>query len=450
MTSYMAHELGNSESKGPARRGLSSFTKICLVISMWTVSFDVFGVINVGFAFRLSQICLLVPMGLVLVNPGAIRHRLPLGFWYLLLWAFSIGLFIPNTGYLLRSVGYFLWLVFDIMMIVTFVLVTRTKGILLFVVKWYLGSFVFVASFGILQFLFAVMHIGDLLVQQWWVPGVLPRVSGFSYEPSYFSTYLLTGWVCLVYLFEAGGLIWSRSQMVAAIIVVSVAMILSSSRMGIAMMVLWTVRYPAKLVARMIRGRINLRLLKISAMVLSVVFLFIVWFFGILRHRMFDLLLQGTGLYGTTAASVYGRLEAFQDVLRVFVKSPIVGYSLGGLSFAIAKLHGVRVGSLLEAKDFEGIGVIPQVLAASGILGFVPFLVYLKHLLQRPLVLGRRLRHSLNGKLLEAFTWGLIYELIILELNQNILRLNLWMHIGVLSSIFAVSARSKLGIDSIE
>ena len=108
------------------------------------------------------------------------------------------------------------------------------------------------------------------------------------------------------------------------------------------------------------------------------------------------------------------------------------------------------MGSLLEAKDFEGIGVIPQVLAASGILGFVPFLVYLKHLLQRPLVLGRRLRHSLNGKLLEAFTWGLIYELIILELNQNILRLNLWMHIGVLSSIFAVSARSKLGIDSIE
>ena len=46
-----------------------------------------------------------------------------------------------------------------------------------------------------IQFALPVLGLGAPLVKQWWIPGFLPRVNGFSYEPSYLATYLLIGFV---------------------------------------------------------------------------------------------------------------------------------------------------------------------------------------------------------------------------------------------------------------
>jgi hypothetical protein len=421
----------------------SHLIRAFLILAIFTTSFDIFLVFRLGFTFRAAQILLVIPIGYALLqlcrNPVA---KWPLGFTPLLLWAFFLAIFIPNTDFPLRSIGYWLWLAFNTLMIFVVVQLIDDYRKVLTIVRWYLYSFLFVASFGIFQFFAPRLGLGAPLIVEWWYEGSLPRVNGFSYEPSYFAAYLIMGWVLTLYLLEHRSTIINRKILGLIAMVTTLALVLSSSRAGLLAMAIWLAQYPALLIWRLLRGFLNTRLLTISATLVLVLLLTTVGIAQVGSSNL-EFLLAGIGLLGQTAHSLVYRTQTIQDTLEIFLRSPFIGYSLGGISSAIGHLQGVDVSSLEAAKKSEGMAIFAEALAASGIIGVIPFAIYILKIIRDPLRLAGKSSDPNLRAILAGVTYALVIELIILQFNQNILRLYLWMHIAILSAVYSVGTRNS-------
>ena len=168
---------------------LQRFCLVCAVLVLFTSSFDIALVINAGGNYRFCQLALL-PLVLLSVIKSARGDRIPtIGLCSLAVWLVFQIAFIPATGFWPKSLGYCLWLLLNMAMMFSFVqLFGRDSGTLCRLLRWYVYSFAFVAAFGLLQFAFPLLGLPSLLVTEWWIPGCLPRVNGFSYEPSYFAS----------------------------------------------------------------------------------------------------------------------------------------------------------------------------------------------------------------------------------------------------------------------
>ena len=417
---------------------------ILYYLGVLTVSFDILLVWEIGFNIRATQIFQLLPIfvGFSLIFIGK-RVRTPLGFSSLLLWTLFILLFIPNTTFLPRSLGYGFWLVFNLFLIFATVNIFRSTSSVLALIKWYLFTFYFVAVFGLIQFTLPLLHLGAPLITQWWIPGVLARINGFSYEPSYFSTYLLMGWVLSIYLIRHRSKLIRRNYLWISFATITLAMVFSGSRMGWFMMILWSMQYPVLFLKRFMLGKINRVYLRYTlVLVLIATFLGGGIFYGVGFDNV-RFLWRGMGLADSPAHSVASRLSTFSDTLQLFLNSPLIGYSLGGISSALGELRGSPVTSLALAKQNEGMCVFAEVLAASGIVGFIPFLIYIAQIIIKPLKLARIGISPEIKILLRAMAFSLLYELFILQFNQNILRPYLWLHISILSAIYAVAIKEK-------
>jgi hypothetical protein len=155
------------------------------------------------------------------------------------------------------------------------------------------------------------------------------------------------------------------------------------------------------------------------------------------------LFLNGTGLSDTAAHSVIQREDAFGDTLSAFAQHPIIGRSLGGVASGIAELHGETITSFEQSKQFEGMSIYAEVLAASGVFGILPFIWFSVSMIRKPLVLTRSADPLVRG-ILRASVRSLLYGLLILQFNQNILRPYLWVHLAILASTYSVGMRAAI------
>ena len=207
------------------------------VLGLFTATGDIFFVLNVGgLTVRYTQLMLLVAVALFLLTRTSAVIRLPPGIPYLLV-IFGLNLaFIPNAPFLSRNIAYEITFFFNIMLILFY---TNYYGIsperLHSLLRWYVWSFIFVACFGLLQFAVGLFGI-SLLTSQWFIANRFPRINGFSYEPSFFALYLMCGWVALAVLADSSSKIISRRLVVWSLILLSVTIVLSTSRSAIAMM----------------------------------------------------------------------------------------------------------------------------------------------------------------------------------------------------------------------
>jgi len=411
---------------------------VLFTLAAFTSSFDIFLTLDVGFNFRIAQLFLGLAFLLALEDARRRRARMPLGFGALCLWTAFIVAFVPNTTLLTRSAGYAFWLVFNVVVIFAAVQLFRRTDRLTTLLRWYLYSFAFCAAFGVVQLLVSVAGLGGPLVRQWWFVGVLPRVNGFSYEPSFYATYLLIGWTLALYLIEQRSYVLMPLPRLRAIFLgITVALVISTSRMGWLMMGLWCSLYPLRLLWHLLHGRLHRRFLWYSLGIGAIGVAVAVVVISVIGVDTLRFLVTGLGIGGAAEHSVSLRTKPFSDVLRVFAQSPIVGHSLGGVSPAIARLNGWTAGSLAAAKESEGINVFAEVLAGSGVIGVIPFVVYLATLIWKPLRLASRLADRDQRTLLRGMVAALLMELVVLQFNQNILRLYLWLHIALLSALYA-------------
>lgn len=407
-----------------------SLLEFCVYLALLTSSFDIFLAFQLGGTIRFAYIIIMFPTVYAIYYCLKTR-KVYFGYYvrYLFIWSAFLLVFLVNTNYLSRTIGYQFWLLLNIAIILMFMNVPFNMNKLM---KVYIISFFFVAVFGIMQFgLAPFLNFDTPLVQQWWIPGILPRINGFSYEPSYFATYLIIGWTltyCMINFQEYS--IFGKKIFIAICAVETIAMILSSSRMGIALMVLIMLLPKTKKLLIFLRG---LCLGKISMTLLRNIIFFICFLFGMFTvlylNFEFDeymFLLQGTGIGGTAAHSYDTRYSEFLSTIAIFADNPILGVSLGGISENMPGFYSNA------SYKVEGMCVFAEVLAASGIIGVVPFVAYF-YLIVRD---AFKLSSIKNDKLLLALILSLLSELVILQFNQNILRPYFWLHIGILSAYY--------------
>jgi len=358
------------------------------------------------------------------------RVFVPLGWQPLALWLIFVLLGILNGNDTGRQLGYAAWLVIDVVTVCVVVWLVSCRYVsLLRISRYYYISFFVVAVIGIIQFVAGVFFGADLYVTEWWIRGVLPRVNALTYEPSYLATYLIPGWVMAeFFVVERAWAIVPKRIAWCGFYVVTIAMVLSSSRMGVAVMVLWLVgdvvrRFVMENYRYQSRSAFVILLLTFSLLAMTLVGV------GVGGRVELHTLLAGLGIHGSSAHSVEDRLGSARDVMRVIKRYPVVGVSLGGVAPAIAETRGIRARGYEETKEFEGQNVFLEVIAGSGWIGSIPFFLFLL------IIVGCSLRlrsHSeVEVLIVRALIYGLIMQFVILQFNQNVLRPYVWIHVAM-------------------
>jgi hypothetical protein len=397
-------------------------------------SFDVFMNINI-IGFSLRTVLLLIAVFVVIV---IIRSRYQpiylevIGGKYLLIWFLLLLCFIPNSTFIERNILYMIWFLWYIIFLVTLPIFTKTLFSVNNICNLYLISFYCLAIVGITQFFLGIIGI-DFYIEQWWIEGFLPRINGFSYEPSYYASYMMIGWGMTFYNnFFSEKKVRNKSR--KYLILMTVAILLSSSRMGLATMIITAIgTFGLNLLLDLIVGKIQLKIIKY--LIFIMLFLSITANYVYVNFEKYDFLFSGTGIGNTASHSADERTDRAIETFGVFLKNPIIGVSLGGIPSGIAQQNGVTLKNQDQAKDYEGQNIYAEVLAASGLFGFLFFSLYFFTLFKRSFLLAKKVDIE-SGHILKSLLLGLVLCLFILFFNQTILRPWLWIHISVLNATY--------------
>lgn len=415
---------------------------ILLFLVFLSSSFDIFLSINIfGFTIR---ICQLISMILMVYSLYKIikENKIikPLGIVSFALWGVFLVASTFNTVLLKINIAYDLWLIFNFIFIISMVNIFKEDVDVKKIVELYVLSFTIIAVFGLFQFILPFIGINPPFVTQWWVNGKIARINGLCYEPSYFSTYLLMGWIILRILLKYVNKYFKdeKKLIITSFTIISLAMVLSSSRIGIIMIVLYEVcDFVYDFVMNKKDKKNNIKFLVILIIFLIVLGASLYFISKYVYNLKF--LLNGTGLFGTSSHSFSDRFRGMIDTFIVFTKSPLIGRGLGGVYTYVAMLNGFDI----FKNSVQDVGIVQnvfvEVLAASGIFGFIFFIKYLYELISKPLKLAAtKIKNNRKKIIMISFVIALIFELIILMFNQNILRPYLWIHITLICLIYEI------------
>ncbi len=249
----------------------------------------------------------------------------------------------------------------------------------------------------------------------------------------------MMGWIALIDLKVSGLKIVAGRTWTWAIILLSAALVFSTSKTAIIFVVVEGLARLAPVILRMIRneaarlrvGSLLVRLprpriaLRVTGVVLTTVMALA------LASRVVDpsVLLAGTGLGDTAAHSVVDRQAAFIDTVNIIRQHPWVGRSLGGVAASNAVQHGAHVNNVDDLRIYWGSPVPVDVFAASGFFGFIPFLWFFLAITVGEQKLIRAKWNDERAKWLHALIRALIFEWLCLLADNNILRVYFWFHV---------------------
>ena len=400
--------------------------KVCISLIFITSSFDVFLTFNVsGFTLRFCQIVCLFIFILWALDIATKKIRIPVGRTPLLIWVTTQLLFCFRSPNLLNALGYFAWLIFDVLIIFVISQYIGRAFDLNWLIKMYMRSFVWISFFGLAQFALYPLGINMFVAQVW--NSNLARINGFCYEPSYYSTYLLPGFVIYAYLYEKKSTdIFSLKEIKWNLAIITLALVLSTSRMGWLMMGVYIIvrlLYNFFLFAR--KG-IKRKSMKKVIFLSAVLALLIPLIIRIISNMDLLFLLNGLGIAGTAAHSSKARIECLQNCINIFKENPLLGYSLGGVDPMLARSAGR---TYIAGENGAG-NVLGELLVANGVVGLIPFVWYFYTIL-----FGNFRKLRLRSNTYSAVRTALIFEFIILCMNQNILRVYFWCLLAVLNAL---------------
>lgn len=400
-----------------------------LWIYIYTSSFDIVLVFDVyGKTFRIAQL-ILIFVGIIYIIEICKKKRMniPLGIKDILCVALinTVTIFVSlDFG---NAIGYDLYFLLNIASI--FILVFFFSDYSLEkLVKYYVNSYIAMACLGLIQWILQFAHIYFYVTQI----GAMHRCNGFSYEPSYYSTYMLMGWVICMYLLERRIYVsFSKKKMYVIVGIMSLAMILSTSRMGWMMMAAWialrcVMNYKKFLVGKMTKNMIFLVIILLFFGIVGMFILVAKW------DKFVEIFFSGLGIFGTSSHSADGRIKPLYKTMETFKDNFWFGCSIGGVDPYIAYLNGVT---------YEGNGAsmcfTVEALASFGVIGFFFFARFFYILFKQSMILSKKISNDDAG-IIKAFLWALVMECIILHFNQNICRIYFWVHIALLCTVYAI------------
>jgi hypothetical protein len=421
-----------------------------VAVCLFTSSCDTILNFDLGGSLRFCQILMIFVClaGLAsAIQNGTILW--PRGSTSLMVWMLIQALLIPLSGVVSISIEFYLLLLFLVCGIFAFVQLYGDSDRVESLVRIYMLSYVVIAIYGLIQFvvpLLGLTAVENVIERQWIVHGKIARINGFSFEPSYFATYLVMGWIMLVELRVSKAKIASGRLWMYATVTVSAALFLSTSKTAWLIMGVELVARFFPFLLQSVRGffrewndgRLIIRVPRRRS-IKYVVLGCVVALAGaaVLSRYIIDpaIFLSGTGLGKQPAHSLNDRAGAARETIDAFKEHPFVGRSLGGVSVYIASRNGVQVTSLAQAHLFWGFPVLMDVLVASGIWGFIPFLVFLYANTFGALRLATRHWPEERAKWLRALARAMIFEWIVLMTDQNLLRVYIWFHISMVAVV---------------
>lgn len=422
--------------KNKAESFLKIIQYVLLIICVITCSDDIFLQTRIfGFNIRLSVLCMI---GIILIqfSKMIVSRKFSLKIiapYSLFIWVLILIIFIPNTNFLARNVLYVTWLIVYILFLICMNEFYEEISFLK-IFKVYIYSFGIISIVGIIQFILFYFGI-KFYLQQVFVVGI-PRINGFSAEPSYYATFLLTGFVMNLYLINNKSTYFNFNYLVINQLLLLVAVLLSTSKMAIPLMIfvlLWSsfMDLYTRFVKKMTFYKKDLFVFPLILMGLLIGFYYFIFDFDKIKF-----LFGGLGIGGTVSHSVVTREIDFENTYKAFKKSPIIGYSLGGIPSAIGEIKGIKITTNELAKKHEGMNVFMETLAGSGVLGFLFFIIFLTKIFLKPFQISTLLMKEGDEErsiLLKSLFWGGLALMLMLNFNQNILRPYLWVHLGMLS-----------------
>lgn len=400
-----------------------------LIIAVFTSSFDIlFNVVIGGYTFRLCQVALMPLMLFMIIEACMGRKQpIPIGSKWLLAWFAVMAVFMFRSPNLKNGIYYELFLLFCILTLFVFSKYIKTKGNFLFITRVYVLSFVFLSLVGFVQMVLYAFGINFFVAQEW--THRFARANGFTYEPSYYATYMLMGFLMLAYLVEKGDFeLFSKRTTIIFLAIVSAALIVASSRMGILMMILWV---GFRFVRCLVGSGKSARFKKLAKIYLRIILVLIacgaICVLGIIVSGVnVTFFMTGFGFGAKPFDSIDARAGGLGACLDIFFKSPIFGYSLGGVDPMLAQVQGIEY---VQGANGESRSTIGDLLVGCGIVGLIPLIIAFKQIITGATGLKSHFRSS--SDLQRAMVWALVGELIILCMNQNILRMYVWIHIAM-------------------
>ena len=353
------------------------------------------------------------------------RIKISKKFFPLVVWLgfqFVFALFSTNRLY---SIGYFCWTLIMIALVIVFCSLVNTSDKTEWLLRSYLYTFVIMSWLGIFQWILGFCGKDFFLTQTTFNGTRIPRINGFTYEPSYYSTYLLPGWILAMYLLENGSTFFTRMQTSYYALILSLALFLSSSRMGwIFMGVYLTIRILITLYSFLITYLKKKKIIFAVLCIASIICVVSVSIYLILNKR-FGFIVAGLGIGGESAHSSNARISQFRNTLLLFCDHPFAGYSLGGVPVAYCEKYNI-----VPFDSGASMCVWIELLAASGVFGIIPFVIWIGSILK-----DYKKKYNDNIYLVNE-SRGLLYafafECMILAMNQNILRIYFWVLLAIL------------------
>ena len=398
------------------------------------LSFEVFGV-----TVRTTQLLAAAVIAFFAVEIACgTKPKIPVSYGYLLVVLLMNTLWLYRARSFRNALGYDLWLAFNIMEVLAFSHYLSTNETLESLIRKYIYCFDVLAIIGIVQFLLQFAGIRFFVTQFGETPyGVMHRTNGFSYEPSYYATYMLIGCAACLYLLEKKNSRAMDKRILYASTVLNVgALLISTSRMGWAILAAYLISRSALGLLRYVRKSTHdkAELVKLFFIPLLILVLAGTIVLGVRQGNTLAVVYtQGLGLGGDIRSSG-PRINALLDTWELFKSSPFLGFSLGGLDSEIAYRGGLAYTT--ELNGSFSMCVSAEALAAYGMIGAIFFF---KYVYDTTIGCYRKIRMS--GKI-EQDLKQLIYALLLghvlifaaLQLNQNILRQPYWAHLAVISA----------------
>jgi O-antigen ligase len=421
----------------PRRRLLSAMgigRALCM-LTMVFASGDLWPVLNIGFTFRFAQLFALGALFVLLAVAPMVKLRNFAGARWMFAYCAWVFVTLPFSLYPERSSAYAFWTVTDALIIATFAQYFASPQDFRTLLRWYVFSFIILALFGLLQFTLSLFG-RDLFVSEWWIEGRLARINGLSYEPSYYATYMVPGWVLSLYLLEKKNAVVSTRIVKACAWLTTVVLIACSSRTGWMMMSAWlALRGGLFLWRTSMSGRVStIAAGRIGLGVVACTMLTLMFGKTLVSHAD-DLafLGAGLGLFGQASHSSDDRANAFLWTWNAFLQHPLVGTGIGAVPIEVAAQRGAVVLTLDDAKENEGFSLVLEILASTGLIGGALLGMFWYNALREFRAICRRVSES-NRHALQGVLWALAWLLFAMFLNQNFLRLYIFVDIAVFVS----------------
>ena len=420
----------------------SSIINALIWMSILIASCDIVLAFEVaGLTVRVSQLISMAVMFLFLLRIIKFGNVKILTAYYNLLIVIVFNtICIANSKTLFNAVGYDLWLMFDCIQVLAFTYFLSKQETVYSIVRKYIWCFDIFAVIGFIQFALQFVGINFYVTQY----NDLHRSNGFSYEPSFYATYMIMGSIICLYLLERRNYkCMKKSQLIISTLLNVGAVIISTSRMGILILLIYVVYRGVMCLRIYIHMRASVIRILFTLMPIMVGVALILFIIAVEFQVPFVMhYLSGLGIGGTASHSADARMSGFKDTWELFLDSPLLGCSLGGIDAGIIE-YKARTYTVAN-NGGASMCISLEALAAYGIFGSFFFFKYMYDLtVGGYLKAKKRPGDKREREPIYAMLIALFFEFLILQLNQNVLRPPFWVHIALVSTCLQIYLRDS-------